>query len=330
MVTAGGSVRQVSPESLGPTLVIGEILVEIMASTRGQGFLSPLPLTGPYASGAPAIFIDQCAKIGGRAAMIGAVGADDFGTMVRERLARDGVDILAVAVLPDYPTGTAFVRYREDGSRDFVFNIARSAAGQIRLTPAAEAVIGTAGHLHVMGSALGIPYLEAPLTAALQALAARGGSLSLDPNLRKELMGPATLSWLEKLLPRTDILLPSGDELLLVGGARTEAEALATLFQRGIAEIVLKRGDRGATAFLASGERIEAPAFVVAERDPTGAGDCFGGAYVALRRQGESVATALRFASAAGARNVTLEGPMEGAGTRAELGDFITATPVRP
>ena len=325
MVTA----RQIAPESLGPTLVIGEILVEIMAQTRGQGFLSPLPLTGPYPSGAPAIFIDQCAKIGGRAAMIGAVGADDFGTMVLERLARDGVDVSAVAVLPDYPTGTAFVRYRADGGRDFVFNIARSAAGQIRLTPAAEAVIAAAGHLHVMGSALGIPYLAAPLTAALEALAARGGSLSLDPNLRKELMGEATLGWLEKLLPRTDILLPSGDELLLVAGAGTEAEALEALFRRGIAEIVLKRGEKGATAFLASGERIEAPALAVSERDPTGAGDCFGGAYIALRRQGESVETALRFASAAGARNVTVEGPMEGAGTRAELDAFIAATPAR-
>ena len=68
---------------------------------------------------------------------------------------------------------------------------------------------------------------------------------------------------------------------------------------------------------------------MVEEVDPTGAGDCFGGAYVACRRLGMPAAKALDYANAAGARNVTRRGPMEGAGTRAELDDFIAATPRR-
>jgi sugar/nucleoside kinase (ribokinase family) len=36
---------------------------------------------------------------------------------------------------------------------------------------------------------------------------------------------------------------------------------------------------------------------------------------------------ALDYANAAGARNVTRQGPMEGAGTRAELEAFIATTP---
>jgi len=35
-------------------LTIGEILVEIVASSKGDGFLEAQPLTGPYPSGAPA------------------------------------------------------------------------------------------------------------------------------------------------------------------------------------------------------------------------------------------------------------------------------------
>ena len=35
---------------------------------------------------------------------------------------------------------------------------------------------------------------------------------------------------------------------------------------------------------------------------------------------------ALTYANAAGARNVTIRGPMEGAGTRAELDRFIAGT----
>ena len=44
-------------------VAIEEILVEIMADTAGDGFLGPQPLTGPYPSGAPAVFTDQAARV---------------------------------------------------------------------------------------------------------------------------------------------------------------------------------------------------------------------------------------------------------------------------
>ena len=118
-------------DAFGPTVCIGEILAEIVATTVGDGFFQEQPLMGPYPSGAPAIFIDQCGRIGGAAAMIGAVGGDDFGCMNMDRLRRDGVDISGVMINPDLPTGTAFVRYRADGARDFVFNMWTSAAGAL-------------------------------------------------------------------------------------------------------------------------------------------------------------------------------------------------------
>ena len=96
-------------------ITIGEILVEIMATEVGDGFLEPIPLVGPFPSGAPAIFIDQVAKLGQPCGMIGCVGDDDFGRLNVERLRRDGADVSAIAVDPDRPTGSAFVRYRADG-----------------------------------------------------------------------------------------------------------------------------------------------------------------------------------------------------------------------
>ena len=45
-------------------LTVGEILVEIMAVEPGYGFRAPIPLIGPFPSGAPAIFIDQAARLG--------------------------------------------------------------------------------------------------------------------------------------------------------------------------------------------------------------------------------------------------------------------------
>lgn len=316
-----------APDRLGPTICAGEILVEIVATTVGEGFREAQPLTGPYPSGAPAIFIDQCGRFGGSAAMIGAVGDDDFGLVNTDRLKRDGVDVSAVSLDPDYPTGSAFVRYRADGSRDFVYNIGTSAAARFGWTDPVEALVNRAGHLHIMGSALSMPSAWDVISRATSVIKARGGTLSLDPNLRKELRHDAeTEARFDDLVGVSDLLLPSGEELERAAGVDGEAEAVLLLFKRGVREIVLKRGADGASCFQADGSRIDAAAFAVEETDPTGAGDCFGGAYVACRRLGMPVDQALTYACAAGARNVTALGPMEGAGTRAELDDFIRTT----
>ena len=197
-------------------VTIGEILVEIMATTTGTGFREPQPLIGPFPSGAPAIFIDQVAKLGAPCGMIGAVGDDDFGRLNIERLAADGVDVSAISVQPDIATGSAFVRYRADGSRDFVYNILHSANNRIALSPAAERLIASADHLHVMGSALSIPAVKTITEIAVARVKARGGAISFDPNVRKEMLGDASLGdALRRILAATDIFMPSGEEILL-------------------------------------------------------------------------------------------------------------------
>ncbi|MDO8882171.1 MAG: sugar kinase [Pseudotabrizicola sp.] len=314
----------VAPDALGPTVCVGEILVEIVATTIGTGFREAQPLIGPFPSGAPAIFIDQCGRIGGAAAMIGAVGDDDFGRVNLDRLRRDGVDISAIAIDPFMPTGSAFVRYRADGARDFVFNIATSAAARFGWSRQVADVVDRAGHLHVMGSALSMPNAWDVIEKAAQSIKGRGGSVSLDPNLRKELKyDDATRSRFVRLVEMSDLLLPSGEELELAAGTEGEAKAVARLFEKGVSEIVLKRGAKGATCFERDGSRTDAAAFAVNEVDPTGAGDCFGGAYLTCRRLGMPVQQALTYGCAAGARNVTRLGPMEGAGSREDLDAFI-------
>ncbi|APO78147.1 carbohydrate/purine kinase protein (plasmid) [Rhizobium etli 8C-3] len=319
-----------APDALGPTITIGEILVEIMATDRGTGFLEPITLIGPYPSGAPAIFIDQCARIGGAAGIIACVGDDDFGRVNVARLRADGADVSAISISAEFPTGSAFVRYRTDGTRDFVFNIARSAAAQIDLSAAARALIARSGHLHVMGTALAISGTIEIIEHAIAAIKARGGSISFDPNVRKELLGQSeTRARFASLVDIADLILPSGDELFVAAGVTGESEAVRALFARNASEVALKRGAKGSTVFTRDGRRIDCPAFAVEEIDPTGAGDCFGGAYVACRRLGMPIEQALTYANAAGARNVTAKGPMEGAGTRAELDAFIAMTPGR-
>lgn len=318
--------RNLAAEALGPTITVGEILVEVMATTIGTGFLEAQPLVGPFPSGAPAIFIDQVARMGGAAGIVAAVGDDDFGALNVARLRKDGVDVSAIATVAGKPTGSAFVRYRPDGARDFVFNIAHSAAGETRMTDAAAALIGRAGHVHVMGSAFAIPGIGAVLREAMASVRARGGTVSFDPNIRKELVqGGEGRRLIDDMIAVTDLLLPSGDELLVAAGEATEAAAVEHLLDRGVGEIVLKRGSEGSTHFSKAFGRVDCAAFPVEEIDPTGAGDCFGAAYLTSRRAGLPPAAALLYANAAGARAVTKQGPMEGVSSKAELDRFIAA-----
>jgi tagatose kinase len=313
----------------GKIVTIGEILVEIMATTTGDGFLEPQPLIGPFPSGAPAIFIDQVGRLGHPAGIVAAVGDDDFGTLNLERLKQNGVDVSAVAVHPGAATGSAFVRYRPDGGRAFVYNMRDSAVGRIAATPEAEVLLGAAGHLHVMGSGLPVPAIAGMVRSTLPALKARGGTVSFDPNIRREMLrDDSGRAIFHSVLSVTDLFLPSGEELALFSGEADEATAVAGLLAAGVREIVLKRGETGASHFDAKG-RTDMPGFVVAQVDPTGAGDCFGATYLVARRLGKSVPEALRYANAAGARTVTVQGPMEGSSSFADLDRFIARTPVR-
>jgi sugar/nucleoside kinase (ribokinase family) len=299
--------------------VIGEILVEIMAAEPGEGFRAPIALVGPFPSGAPAIFIDQVARFGQPCGLIGCVGADDFGRLNIDRLRADGVDVSAIRVHERAVTGSAFVRYRPDGSRDFVFNIRDSAAGQTTLTGEGRQMIAGCGHLHVMGSSLSAPDMADAVEEALDLVKGKGGSVSFDPNLRKEMLSaPCLTERLQRVLAATDVFLPSGDELFLFTVSRDEAGAARELLDRGVQVVVVKKGAEGA-AWYDKERTLIAPAFRVPQVDPTGAGDCFGAVLVACWLQGVNPTQALRTANAAGARAVMIKGPMEGATFRADL-----------
>lgn len=308
---------------MGKIVVIGEILVEIMADSVGDGFGEAIALTGPYPSGAPAIFIDQVARIGADCAIISTVGNDDFGRLNIDRLASDGVDTSGIAIDNDRPTGSAFVRYRTDGSRDFVFNIRHSASGLLPESSAAQRLLDDATHLHVMGSSLSSPaFVEMNLKAA-RAVKQRGGTISFDPNLRKEILSsPGMAEAMKEFVTLTDVFLPSGPELTLLTTAQNDRDAVAELLALGVKVIVHKLGADGVQYYDAETSEFIAP-YVVDEIDPTGAGDCFGGAFVALWCAGTAVADALKLAAAAGAHAVTMRGPMEGAATYESLTEFM-------
>lgn len=311
---------------MAQVVTLGEILVEVMATRVGQTFLEPGPLVGPYPSGAPAIFADQAARAGATVAVVACVGDDDFGTLNLDRLRASGVDVGAVRRVPGAATGSAFVTYRADGSRRFVFNIAHSAAGLLEPSQLEPALFAGCAWFHLMGSSLINARVAAAARRGVELAQAAGAGVSFDPNVRPELLRlPEVAATIRAVLEVSDLLLPSEADLDHLCPGLPEDRAAARLLEAGRRMVLVKKGARGSVLFDRERGRIATPAFPAEEVDPTGAGDCFGGTFVASLALGVPLERALLLANAAGALAVGRKGPMAGNSTMAELEAFLAA-----
>jgi len=304
-------------------IALGEALVEIMR-TRVDDPLDELSdFVGPFPSGAPAIFADAAARLGRKVGFIGAVGDDDFGSCLLDRLRADGLDLTYCRRVPDRATGVAFVTYFSDGSRRFLYHIAHAAAGQL---PEVEAAyVGQAGFLHICGSSLSVSErMRNACFQACEAVKAGGGRISFDPNLRPELLGgeEALRRICAPVLAASHVVLPSGSEAELLAGVTGPEEACRALLQLGPKVVALKRGADGCSIFTADG-KIDVPAYPVEAVDPTGAGDCFDAGFVVGLLEGLPLEQVGRLANASGALGATRKGPMEGAFPRPVVEKFM-------
>ena len=310
-----------------PTIAsVGELLVEFVCDTKGGHHLAPARYLGPFPSGAPGIFIDQAARMGVGAIFAGAVGDDAFGQLIRTRLVADGVDDRLIRTVPGEVTGSAFVSYNDDGSREFVFNIARSAAAHFPDGEGAALAMLTAGVslIHVSGSALGDAGMRRRIVDLVGRLTAQGVALSFDPNIRPEVMRDAGyLATVRDLVALAALVLPSDDDADLLFPGEAFATYARRLIAGGAQAVVLKRGASGCIGMGRDLVATDLAGHRVSVVDPTGAGDCFCATFAALHAMGMPLPQALRRANAAGALAVQRLGPMEGNSTPASIDAFL-------
>lgn len=316
---------------------VGDLLVEIMRPEVGDPLDRPGVFLGPFPSGASGIFIDAVARLGVPARFVGSVGRDDFGALILRRFTRDGVDVSRIKQLEDYTTGAAFVTYFEDGSRRFIYHLARAATGQIYPDDVDPAYLEGVAYLHVVGSTMFINRHSAEAcTRAARIVREGGGSVSFDPNFRPELLTEEMMQELfGPLLRQARVVFPTVQELealtgLQVGDGPSDdepaARACARLLDLGPEIVALKQGAEGCSVYTREG-RFHLPAFQVEEVDPTGAGDCFCAGFLAGLLKGMDVRGAARLANAVGALSVTEKGPMEGAPSWDEVAAFLERRP---
>jgi len=304
---------------MGPDIIcLGELLVEIMRMEIDvpHGKLGGL-YKGPFPSGAPAIFIDSAARMSKpfnfTTGYIGVIGNDEFGTTILDKLKKDGVDVSQIRTEINKTTGIAFNQYNTDGSRKFIF--AAGAAGDIAPQDVNKDFFSNIKILHIMGSALSIS--ESSRDACYKALNLAkqinpATIISFDPNLRPEMLDIDTILRICKpILETTDILLPSGEEAEMLAKIKGEILACKQLLRMGPKVIALKQGKKGCSIFTNNlHDGMNVPSFKVNERDPTGAGDCFGGAFIVGYLAGWEINKIAKFANAVGALKVQHFGPM--------------------
>ena len=305
-------------------LSLGESVVEFSHRQLNATFEQLAEIQGPYPSGATAIFIDTLARLGARTGYIGTVGYDAFGDCIINRLRKDHVDTDHIVQLEDATTGVAFRTSYADGSRKFILHIGDAAPGKLKPEHIDESYVQRFRFLHISGNVLAFSRsARESVIKAVNIAHSMHIPISLDPNLRLEIMKPQEIKdLLDPVLQKTKLFLPSKGEIRYITGHENEDEGAAALLDHGIEVIARKEGANGSSIFTKE-RTIRIKPFAVQEVDSVGCGDAFGAAFVYGMLQGWALEDIGEFANAVGAINATRYGPMEGIQSLEEVQEFI-------
>ena len=257
-----------------------------------------------------------CARMGANVIMVGRVGIDANGDVLKASLAADGVDAREVKGLASTHTGVASIWVESDGQNRIV--LAPGANGL--LDPAS---VGRANTMIDMAGML-IVQLEIPLPA-VQAAIGRAFAAHVPVLLNPSPAMPLP----EALWTQVDILVLNEREAGIYAGlpvvdAQSASTAGTLLRARGPDRVLVTLGAQGVVAVDAAGAR-HTPARKVKAVDTTGAGDTFIGALAAALCEGQSLDEAVALGQAAGALCVTRRGAQTSIPYRRQLAPSTTS-----
>lgn len=255
------------------------------------------------------------ARLGGEVTMVGAVGDDPHGGLLRESLDAAGVDTTRVRSVEGVATGTAMITVSGEGENTIVVSPGANAELSATDVRTSDAFAGRA----VLGLCLEVD------VSVVTAAASRGheAGLTVLLNLSPYSAVPA------ELLAATDVLLVNEHEAALLfdleeqGGEQDDA-IVRGLDRVRIPRAVVTRGADGATVF-DRGRITRVAARRVDPVDTTGCGDAFMGALARKLAQGEDLVDAARYAATVGAFAATRDGAQSSYPTVDELAEFTAA-----
>jgi sugar/nucleoside kinase (ribokinase family) len=237
------------------------------------------------------------ASAGARVRFHGRVGDDATGRVLADSLRERGVET-ALVVDPDVRTGTMFVA-RLEGERSMVSD--RGANARVSADDLPEEL--EAGAVFVSGYLLYHPSSEPAGIAALGRAKAEHVAIEASSWPLVEAYGADP--FLESTAAATILLANEAEARALTG---LDTEAAAGALARRYRMACVKLGPAGAL-LVADGCLVRSASPAVDERDTTGAGDAFDGAFLAALVRGASPVDALEAGCAAGARAAASDDP---------------------
>jgi fructokinase len=291
-------------------LVGGEALYDLVLDGPGDR-LQGHPGGGPFNTAR------TLGRLGRPVAYLGRLSRDRFGQRLEALLAHDGVDLGSV-VRTDEPTTLALAEVDHDGVARYRFYERGTAAPGLTPEAALAALPADVEMLHV--GTLGLA-LE-PVASALEAVVERlspSALVAVDPNCRPWVIDDraAYLERLHRILARSHLLKVSEEDIAWLEPDREPVDGVRTLLAHGPAVGLLTRGPNGAVAITRTAV-VDVPAPRAKVVDALGAGDAFGGGFLAwwsergLDRDAlgriDSVVEATRFACLVAARTCSAPG----------------------
>jgi 2-dehydro-3-deoxygluconokinase len=287
-------------------LALGEPMVEFNRTGERDGRLWLQGFGGDTSN-----FAIAAARQGASAGCLSALGDDGNGRLLRALWTAEGVDAESVGTDPAAYTAIYFVTH-DAGGHHFEFFRRGSAASRMTPDSLPRARIEAARVLHLSGISLAISSSARATCEAAIAIARRAGTrVSFDTNLRLKLWPVADArAAIEAAIASADICLPSYDDMTALTGLDDADAIVDHCLRLGAKTVALKCGAAGAVV-ADPGSRVRIAPFPCRPVDATGAGDVFGGAFVARLVAGDAPPVAGRYAAAAAALSTEGYGAVE-------------------
>lgn len=255
----------------GRIVVAGECLVDVI--TRPSGEVREASGGGPFNTAR------TIARLGGPVAFLGCVSRDRLGGQLMDELRADGVD-LSLVVRTDAPTTIAHAMLDAGGAATYRFDVVGTAAPALDTDTALSALEPPPAAIHV--GTLGLVF--EPSGSSLETLvgaAAPETLVMLDPNARPSAI-PDLDAWrarIHRLAARADVIRASADDLAALAPDRASSDVARALAAAG--PVVLLTDGGGPVRVVGRGPLLELPVPPGPVVDTVGAGDAFGGGFLA-------------------------------------------------
>lgn len=283
---------------------------------RGTGVVGEAFHLG--AGGAAANVALGIARLGGRAAFVGAVGDDAPGGQFRDCMRSAGVDLSHLHVMAGRTTSLACMFETPDGEYAFYVCPGSRTIPSHCLTGdfvRSAHVLFLTGHVLTEDESTCRAMLE-----AMEVARASGVTVAFDPG--KYWLNPALESRVHDAVKRADIILPNRLEAELLTGRSAPRDAVRDLLETGVGIAAVTLGDRGCV--VASAARVvERPAFPVASGSGVGAGDAFASGLLYSYLAKGTLEDMAVFANATAAIKIGTPGASEGLPDADEVEAFL-------